>query len=131
MCTPSSRHAGVRLDPQPCLLGGRGASLNLSLLRCGWQKGSMTACNPDTLNTPTKHCKPFVNRSKTLAKYCKPLQPTIIIIDCFCWATVCKVLLWAPNSLQTVCNDSFVELNTWLWSGHRRGIRRLGRPLMR
>ena len=131
MCTSSSRHAGVRLDLQHCLLGGRGASLNLSLLRCGRRKGSMTACNLDTLKTLTKQCKPFVNRPKTLAKYCKPLQPQHMIIDCSCWTAIYEVLLWAPISLHTVYNDSCVEMNTWLWSGSRRGIRKLGRPLMR
>ena len=109
--------------------GGGGASLNLSQLQCGWRNGSMTTCNPDTLKAPTKKCQPFVNRSKTLAKYCKPLQPTTIRIDCSCRTTVCKVLLWVPISLQTVYNDSLAEMITWLWGARGRTIWRLGHTI--
>ena len=85
----------------------------------------------DALKAPTKHCKRFANRPKTSAKYCKPSQPTNIIIDCSRLTSVHKISLWVPDNLQTVYNDSFVEMNSWLWSGSRRGIRKLGRPLVR
>ena len=99
-----------------------------------WQAWLSEARAPsDALKAPTKHCKPFVNLSKTLAKCGKPLQPNrnTLFEDSSYQKTVYKVLLWVPDSLQTVYNDSLAEMNTWQWGGRRRSIRRLGHSIKR